>query len=136
MKYFLFFSLFIGTLMANTSIDQRQQSMQNFKNHMKTANNLIKEGSINEELAGVYDQIAKLMNEYPTLFPENSFEGKTRASTNIIEERSKFNQLAEDTVRQASIARSASLNKDMPALQQAHQNLFNGCKSCHSRYQK
>ena len=136
MKYFLIFSLFIGTLMANTSIDQRQQSMQNFKNHMKTANNLIKEGSVNEELAGVYDQIAKLMIEYPTLFPENSFEGKTRASTNIIEERSKFNQLAEDTVRQASIARSASLNKDMPALQQAHQNLFNSCKSCHSRYQK
>ena len=122
--------------MANSFIDQRQQSMQNFLNYMKTASNLIKEENINEELADVYDQIAALMIEYPTLFPDNSFEGKTKASSNIIEERVKFNQLAEDTARQASLARSASLSKDMPALQQAHQNLFSSCKSCHSQYQR
>ena len=76
------------------------------------------------------------MTEYPTLFPDNSFEGKTRASSNITAERVKFNQLAEDVARQASLAKSASLNKDMSALQQAHQNLFSSCKSCHSRYQR
>jgi len=122
--------------MANSIIDQRQQSMQNFKNHMRTASNLINDGSINEELADVYDQIAALMTEYPTLFPDNSFEGKTNASSNIIEDRAKFNQLAGDTARQASLAKSASLSKDMPALQQAHQNLFSSCKSCHSQYQR
>lgn len=136
MKFFIIFFFFVGALGANTLIDQRQQSMQNFKNHMKTANDLIKDGLLNEELANVYDQIATLMVEYPTLFPDNSFEGKTRASTMIIEERAKFNQLAEDTARQASLAKSASLSKDMPALQQAHQNLFSSCKSCHSRYQR
>ena len=136
MKYLIAVFLFSGALMANLIIDQRQQSMQNFKNHMKTASNLINEGIINEELADVYDQIAALMTEYPTLFPDNSFEGKTRASSNIIAERVKFNQLAEDVARQASLAKSASLSKDIPALQQAHQNLFSSCKSCHSRYQR
>ena len=136
MKYLIAVFLFSGALMANSIIDQRQQSMQNFKNHMKTASNLINEGIINEELADVYDQIAALMTEYPTLFPDNSFEGKTRASSNIIAERVKFNQLAEDVARQASLAKSASLSKDIPALQQAHQNLFSSCKSCHSRYQR
>lgn len=136
MKYLIAVFLFSGVLMANSIIDQRQQSMQNFKNHMKTASNLINDGSINEELADVYDQIAALMTEYPTLFPDNSFEGKTRASSNIIAERVKFNQLAEDVARQASLAKSASLSKNLPALQQAHQNLFSSCKSCHSRYQQ
>ena len=136
MKYLIAVFLFSGVLMANSIIDQRQQSMQNFKNHMRTASNLINDGSINEELADVYEQIAALMTEYPTLFPDNSFEGKTRASSNITAERVKFNQLAEDTARQASLAKSASLSKDMPALQQAHQNLFSSCKSCHSRYQR
>jgi cytochrome c556 len=136
MKYLIAVFLFSGVLMANSIIDQRQQSMQSFKNHMKTASNLINDGSINEELADVYDQIAALMTEYPTLFPDNSFEGKTKASSNIIEDRAKFNQLAEDTARQASLAKSASLSKDMPALQQAHQNLFSSCKSCHSQYQR
>jgi len=136
MKYLIAVFLFSGALMANSIIDQRQQSMQNFKNHMKTASNLINEGIINEELADVYDQIAALMTEYPTLFPDNSFEGKTRASSNITAERVKFNQLAEDVARQASLAKSASLSKDIPALQQAHQNLFSSCKSCHSRYQR
>ena len=136
MKYLIAVFLFSGVLMANSFIDQRQQSMQNFLNYMKTASNLIKEENINEELADVYDQIAALMIEYPTLFPDNSFEGKTKASSNIIEERVKFNQLAEDTARQASLAKSASLSKDMPALQQAHQNLFSSCKSCHSQYQR
>jgi len=135
-KFFIIFFFFLGSLGANTFIEQRQQSMQNLKNHMKTASNLIKDGSINEDLADVYDQIAALMIEYPTLFPDNSFEGKTRASSNIMAERVKFNQLAEDVARQASLAKSASLNKDMPALQQAHQNLFSSCKSCHSRYQR
>ena len=136
MKYLIAFFLFTGVLMANSFVDQRQQSMQNFLNYMKTASNLIKDENINEELADVYDQIAALMIEYPTLFPDNSFEGKTKASSNIIVERVKFNQLAEDTARQASLAKSASLSKDMPALQQAHQNLFSSCKSCHSRYQR
>ena len=136
MKYLIAFFLFSGVLMANSFVDQRQQSMQNFLNYMKTASNLIKDENINEELADVYDQIAALMIEYPTLFPDNSFEGKTKASSNIIVERVKFNQLAEDTARQASLAKSASLSKDMPALQQAHQNLFSSCKSCHSRYQR
>jgi len=136
MKYLIAVFLFSGVLMANSIIDQRQQSMQSFKNHMKTASNLINDGSINEELADVYDQIAALMTEYPTLFPDNSFEGKTKASSNIIKDRAKFNQLAEDTARQASLAKSASLSKDMPALQQAHQNLFSSCKSCHSQYQR
>ena len=136
MKYLIAVFLFSGFLMANSFVDQRQQSMQNFLNYMKTASNLIKDENINEELADVYDQIAALMTEYPTLFPDNSFEGKTKASSNIIVERVKFNQLAEDTARQASLAKSASLSKDMPALQQAHQNLFSSCKSCHSRYQR
>lgn len=136
MKYLIAVFLFSGFLMANSFVDQRQQSMQNFLNYMKTASNLIKDENINEELADVYDQIAALMIEYPTLFPDNSFEGKTKASSNIIVERVKFNQLAEDTARQASLAKSASLSKDMPALQQAHQNLFSSCKSCHSRYQR
>jgi len=122
--------------MANSFIDQRQQSMQNFKYYMKVASNLIKEDNINEKLADVYDKIAALMTEYPALFPDNSFEGKTQASSNIIVERFKFNQLAEDVARQASLAKSASLSKNLPALQQAHQNLFSSCKSCHSRYQQ
>jgi cytochrome c556 len=74
------------------------------------------------------------MIEYPNLFPNDSFEGKTKASQNIIEDRDTFVSITQDTSELAALAKIAASNNDLEAIQQHHQNLFGSCKSCHSRF--
>jgi cytochrome c556 len=103
----------LNLLIANDYILQRQDSMQKFNKLMRSANQ---------------------MTEYPTLFPDDSFKGKTKASEDIIANRDKFNEISLETAEIARLASLASLNNDIELLQQSHQNLFSTCKSCHSRF--
>ena len=119
--------------MANSFIEQRQGSMQDFNKLMRSASQLIQSGDA-QDLVEIYDEIELIMKEYPSLFPEDSFQGKTKASIDILEDRDSFNQIAKKTEELASLAKIASKNNDMDTLQQHHQNLFSTCKSCHSRF--
>ena len=101
---------------------------------MREADKVIKNGEYDSELTSIYDEIQKLMIEFPTLFPEGSFEGKTKASMDIIDSREQFNQIASDAANFAALAKIASENNDINSLQQNHINIFTTCKSCHSRF--
>ena len=107
--------------------------MQDFNKLMRSATQILKDGET-QGLEDIYTKIESIMIEYPNLFPNDSFEGKTKASQNIIEDRDAFNIIAQDTSELAALAKIAASNNDLEALQQHHQNLFGSCKSCHSRF--
>lgn len=132
-KFLPLLILIMGPLLAGDVITQRQDSMQDFNKLMRSANQAIKSGEI-EGLSQIYDDIEAIMQVYPTLFPDDSFDGRTKASKNIIDDRSTFNQISSETAEWAALAKIAADNNDFEALQQHHQNLYSSCKSCHSRF--
>ena len=132
-KFLPFLFLLFSPLLASDVINQRQDSMQDFNKLMREANQSLRNGEI-EGLAEIYGNIESIMKTYPTLFPDDSFDGKTKASTDIIDNRDAFNQIANDTAEWAALAKIAANNNDFEALQQNQQNLYGSCKSCHSRF--
>ena len=132
-KFLPFLLLLISPLLASDVINQRQDSMQDFNKLMRAANQSLKNGEI-EGLAEIYGDIESIMKNYTTLFPDDSFDGKTKASNDIIDNRDAFNQIANDTAEWAALAKISAENNDLEALQQHQQNLYGSCKSCHSRF--
>ncbi len=133
-KFIIIFFLTTSISLANDNILQRQDSMQKFNKLMRSANQMIKNDEINADLALIYDDIENIMTQYPSLFPDDSFAGKTKASEDIIYNRDEFSQLSMETAEFASLASIATKNKDIELLQQSHKNLYNSCKTCHSRF--
>ncbi len=134
LKLFILIFFPLNLLIANDYISQRQESMQKFNKLMRSAGQMIKNSEINEDLSQIYTDIENIMIEYPTLFPDDSFKGKTKASEDIIANRDKFNEISLETAEIAKLASIATLNQDLELLQQSHKNLFGTCKSCHSRF--
>ena len=132
-KLIIIFVIAFSTLLANDVVHQRQESMQDFNKLMRSATQILKD-SETQGLEDIYSKIESIMIEYPNLFPNNSFEGKTKASQNIINDRDAFNTIAKDASNWAALAKIAASNNDLEAVQQNHQNLFGSCKSCHSRF--
>ena len=132
-KILIVLIFFVSNLLANDVITQRQESMQNFNKLMREATQLLKSGDV-QSLNDIYGEIEIIMNEYPNLFPDESFKGKTKASSDIIDNRDAFNQIALETAQWASLAKIAANNNDIDQAQQLHQNLYSSCKSCHSRF--
>ena len=132
-KFLPLLILIMSPLLASDVITQRQDSMQDFNKLMRSATQSLKSGEI-DGLPQIYDDIEAIMINYPTLFPEDSFDGKTKASKNIIDDRSTFNQISSEAAQWAALAKIAADNKDLETLQQHHQNLYGSCKSCHSRF--
>ena len=124
LKLFIIVLFPLNMLMANDYISQRQDSMQKFNKLMRSANQMIKNSEINEDLSQIYTDIENIMVEYPTLFPDDSFKGKTKASEDIISNREKFNEISLQTAEIAKLASFAAANKDTKLLQQSHQNLI------------
>ena len=132
-KLLIIFIFSASALFANDVVQKRQASMQDFNKLMRSATQILKDGET-QGLEDIYTKIESIMIEYPNLFPNDSFEGKTKASQNIIEDRDAFNIIAKDASKWASLAKIAASNNDLEAVQQNHQNLFSSCKSCHSRF--
>ena len=132
-KLLIIFMFSVSALLANDVIHQRQGSMQDFNKLMRSATQILNDGET-QGLEDIYTKIESIMIEYPNLFPNDSFEGKTKASQNIIEDRDAFNTIAQDTSDLAALAKIAASNNDLEVVQQHHQNLFGSCKSCHSRF--
>ncbi len=133
-KLILIFFLLVQSLLYANPISDRQELMRDYNKLMRAANNLIRENEINDDLASIYEEIEEIMRVYPTLFPDDSFGGKSKASTDIIDNRELFNQIAKETEDNAALAKLSSLEGDIESVQQFHQNLFGSCKSCHSRF--
>jgi len=133
-KFIIVFFFSTNLLVANDNISQRQDSMQKFNKLMRSANQMIKNDEINADLSQIYDDIEIIMTQYPTLFPDDSFGGKSKASEDIISNRDDFNQLSLETAEFAALASIAAKNQDFDLLQQSHKSLYSSCKSCHSRF--
>jgi cytochrome c556 len=132
-KYLLIFVLAFSSLFANDVIQQRQESMQDFNKLMRSATQMLKNGEV-QPTDEIYRKIESIMLKYPTLFPDDSFNGKTSASVKIIDDRDVFEQLSKEASDLAALAKIAANNDDLELIQQHHQNLFGTCKSCHSRF--
>ena len=132
-KYLLIFVLAFSSLYANDVIQQRQESMQDFNKLMRSATQMLKNGEV-QHTDEIYQKIESIMLKYPTLFPDDSFNGKTSASVKIIDDRDVFEQLSKEASDLAALAKIAANNDDLELIQQHHQNLFGTCKSCHSRF--
>ena len=132
-KYLVIFVLAFNLLFASDVIHQRQDSMQNFNKLMRSATQTLNSGETNG-LEEIYAEIEAILIEYPTLFPDDSFVGKTKASTDIIDNRDAFNQISQDASDWAALAKISAKNGDLESIQQHHQNLYSSCKSCHSRF--
>ena len=132
-KYLLIFVLAFSSLYANDVIQQRQESMQDFNKLMRSATQMLKNGEV-QRTDEIYHKIESIMLKYPSLFPDDSFNGKTSASIKIIDDRDLFEQLSKEASDLAALAKIAANNDDLELIQQHHQNLFGTCKSCHSRF--
>ena len=107
--------------------------MQDFNKLMRSATQILNSGE-SQGLEEIYIEIEAILLKYPTLFPDDSFDGKTKASSDIIDNRQAFEQIAKETSEWAALAIISVKNKDLEATQQHHQKLFSSCKSCHSRF--
>ena len=133
-KLILIFFLLAQTLLYANPISDRQELMRDYNKLMRAANNLIRENEINDDLASIYEEIEEIMRVYPTLFPDDSFGGKSKASSDIIDNRELFNQIAKETENSAALAKLSAQEGEFENVMQFHQNLFGSCKSCHSRF--
>ncbi len=133
-KLILIFFLLAQSLLYANPISDRQELMRDYNKLMRAANNLIRENEINDDLASIYEEIEEIMRVYPTLFPDDSFGGKSNASTDIIDNRELFNQIAKETENSAALAKLSAQEGEFENVMQFHQNLFGSCKSCHSRF--
>ena len=133
-KLILIFFLLAQSLLYANPISDRQELMRDYNKLMRAANNLIRENEINDDLASIYEEIEEIMRVYPTLFPDDSFGGKSKASTEIIDNRELFNQIAKETENSAALAKLSAQEGEFENVMQFHQNLFGSCKSCHSRF--
>jgi cytochrome c556 len=133
-KLILIFFLLAQSLLYANPISDRQELMRDYNKLMRAANNLIRENEINDDLASIYEEIEEIMRVYPTLFPDDSFGGKSKASSDIIDNRELFNQIAKETENSAALAKLSAQEGEFENVMQFHQNLFGSCKSCHSRF--
>ena len=133
-KLILIFFLLAQSLLYANPISDRQELMRDYNKLMRAANNLIRENEINDDLASIYEEIEEIMRVYPTLFPDDSFGGKSKASTDIIDNRELFNQIAKETENSAALAKLSAQEGEFENVMQFHQNLFGSCKNCHSRF--
>ena len=133
-KLILIFILLAQSLLYANPISDRQELMRDYNKLMRAANNLIRENEINDDLASIYEEIEEIMRVYPTLFPDDSFGGKSKASSDIIDNRELFNQIAKETENSAALAKLSAQEGEFENVMQFHQNLFGSCKSCHSRF--
>ena len=133
-KLILIFFLLAQSLLYANPISDRQELMRDYNKLMRAANNLIRENEINDDLASIYEEIEEIMRAYPTLFPDDSFGGKSKASSDIIDNRELFNQIAKETEDSAALAKLSAQEGEFENVMQFHQNLFGSCKSCHSRF--
>ena len=83
-KLILIFFLLAQSLLYANPISDRQELMRDYNKLMRAANNLIRENEINDDLASIYEEIEEIMRVYPTLFPDDSFGGKSKASTCLL----------------------------------------------------
>ena len=115
-------------------VQERMISMQKLNKLMSLANKKIKKSQLDEETVGIFSKIEHIFIVYPSLFPDDSFHGVTKASTDIIDNRDVFNALANEHAINAGLAIESVKAEDTDQLKIYFNKLYSSCKSCHSRF--
>ena len=115
-------------------VQERMISMQKINKLMSLANKKIKKSQLDEETVGIFSKIEHIFIDYPSLFPDDSFHGVTKASTDIIDNRDVFNALANEHAINAGLAIESVKAEDTDQLKIYFNKLYSSCKSCHSRF--
>jgi len=115
-------------------VQERMISMQKLNKLMSLANKKIKKSQLDEETVGIFSKIEHIFIDYPSLFPDDSFHGVTKASTDIIDNRDVFNALANEHAINAGLAIESVKAEDTDQLKIYFNKLYSSCKSCHSRF--
>jgi|TARA_B100000787_G_C16155191_1_gene278550 cytochrome c556 len=142
MKLVVFFLIFTfsliaheeGRVMGSEVIEERKISMQLLNKLMNQARKNINDNDLGSDTTDIFSQIQNILNKYPSLFPDDSFDGKTKASTDIISNRDKFNSIAKEYEDNAKLIIELIESGDSAAVNKSFQNLYSSCKSCHSRF--
>ena len=120
--------------MGSEVIEERKISMQLLNKLMNQARKNINDNDLGSDTTDIFSQIQNILNKYPSLFPDDSFDGKTKASTDIISNRDKFNSIAKEYEDNAKLIIELIESGDSAAVNKSFQNLYSSCKSCHSRF--
>lgn len=115
-------------------VQDRMISMQKLNKLMTLANTKIKKSQLDEEAVDIFSKIEHIFIDYPSLFPDDSFQGVTKASTDIIDNRDVFNALANEHAMNAGLAIESIKSSDIDQLKIYFNELYSSCKSCHSRF--
>lgn len=83
--------------------------------------------------AAAMKTIASDLEQFPTLFPEGSDQGETKASPAIWENMDDFKALAAKLVTDASAAADAAAN-GLDAFKTAFDAVGGDCGACHKKY--
>ena len=85
-----------------------------------------------QKAAEVFKGIAEGMDRFPTLFPEGTHTGDTRAAPAIWQDPQGFAASSEKIFKEASQA--AQTVTDLASFQAAFQSVTANCASCHQTY--
>jgi cytochrome c556 len=121
-------------LIDSEVVQERMISMQKLNKLMSLANKKIKKSQLDDETVEIFSKIEHIFIDYPSLFPDDSFQGVTKASTDIIDNRDVFNALANEHAINAGLAIESVKAEDIDQLKIYFNNLYSSCKSCHSRF--
>lgn len=134
---FLYNPLYSHENMDNIESDvvkERMISMQKLNKLMSLANKNIKKSELNDETIDIFSKIEHIFIEYPSLFPDDSFQGETKASSDIIDNRDDFNAIANEHAINAGLAIEAVKANNIDEVKTYFTKLYSSCKSCHSRF--
>ena len=115
-------------------VKERMISMQKLNKLMSLANKNIKNSQLNDDTIDIFSKIEHIFIDYPSLFPDDSFKGETKASSDIIDNREAFNAIANEHAINAGLAIEAAKSNNIDEVKIYFSKLYSSCKSCHSRF--
>jgi len=117
------------------AIETRQATFKEMKGAVKDVKTAMKDKDFAaaEQAAGVIANDAQLLT---TLFPQDSYEGDTRAKKKIWENLEDFQARQQKLVKDANALVTATQSNDPKALKEAFKTVGKNCKGCHMKYRQ
>ncbi|MFT4720845.1 MAG: cytochrome c556 [Candidatus Azotimanducaceae bacterium] len=121
---------------AKSDISYRQGMMSVVGGHMKSMGTILKGRVHASDLAYHANAMQAVSILMPSVFPEGSGKGKTKAKSDIWDEPEAFKQSMDDYVAAAKGMATAVATNDMALVGPAIKQLGGTCKGCHDDYKQ
>jgi len=115
-------------------IQLRRDSMKGMGGAMKAINTLIEANGSVSDAAAPAQLIADTTQKIPTLFPDTSQEGDTKALPDIWQNPDDFNSKIKNVQAEAAMLVTAVAGGDMAALKAQFEKTGAACGACHKVY--